>query len=155
MQVRFGIHESAIGQVEPKMHVTVRLPNQTLSGTVSSVASVAQPSGWWTGNIVKYDALIELPSVEGLKPGMTAEIEVTVDRREDVLMIPLSAVEETGSGDFCWVRTRGGAAQRRSLTLGDRNAEFIVVDSGIEEGDEVFLNPSLTVKDAREPPAST
>jgi HlyD family secretion protein len=86
---------------------------------------------------------------------MTAEIEVTVDRREDVLMIPLSAVEETGVGDFCWVRTRGGAAQRRSLTLGDRNAEFIVVDSGIEEGDEVFLNPSLTVKDAREPPAST
>ena len=154
MQVRFGIHESAIDQVEAKMDVTVRLPNQTLSGTVSSVASVAQPSGWWTGNIVKYDALIELPSVEGLKPGMTAEVEVTVDSREDVLMIPLSAVEETGAGDFCWVRTRGGAAQRRSLTLGDRNAEFIVVDSGIEEGDEVFLNPSLTVKDARKPPAA-
>jgi len=154
MQVRFGIHESAIGQVEPKMHVTVRLPNQTLSGTVSSVASVAQPKGWWTGNIVKYDALVELPSVEGLKPGMTAEIEVTVARREDVLMIPISAVEETDAGDFCWVRTRDGNAHRRPLTLGDRNAEFIAVDSGIEEGDQVFLNPSLTVKQPRKPSAA-
>jgi len=154
MQVRFGIHESAIDQVKPGMHVTVRLPNRTLSGTVSSVASVAQPSGWWTGNIVKYDALIELPSAEGLKPGMTAEIEVTVARREDVLMIPLSAVEETDTGDFCWVRTRDGHAHRRPLTLGDRNAEFIAVDSGVEEGDEVFLNPSLTVKQPRKPPAA-
>ena len=154
MQVRFGIHESVIGQVKPRMQATVRLPNRTLKGTVSSVAPVAQPSGWWTGNIVKYDALIELPSVEGLKPGMTAEIEVTVARREEVLMLPLSAVEETDAGDFCWVRTRGGAAQRRPLTLGDRNAEFIAVDSGVEEGDEVFLHPSLTVKDARKPPAA-
>jgi len=154
MQVRFGIHESVIDQVKPKMHATVRLPNRTLSGTVSAVASVAQPSGWWTGNIVKYDAMIELPSVEGLKPGMTAEIEVTVAQREDVLMIPLSAVEETDAGDFCWVRTRVGAAQRRPLTLGDRNAEFIAVDSGLEEGDEVFLNPSLTVKDARKQPVA-
>ena len=154
MQVRFGIHESAIDQVKPKMHATVRLPNQTLSGRVSSVASVAQPSGWWTGNIVKYDAVIELPSVEGLKPGMTAEIEVTVTQRENVLMIPLSAVEETDEGDFCWVRTRGGAAERRPLTLGDRNAEFIAVDSGIEEGDDVFLNPALTVKEARKLPAA-
>ena len=149
MQVRFGIHESVIDQVTTKMHAIVRLPNQTLRGTVSAVASVAQPSGWWTGNIVKYDAVIELPSVEGLKPGMTAEVEVTVARRENVLMIPLSAVEETDEGDFCWVRTRGGDAKRCSLTLGDRNAEFIAVDSGIEEGDEVFVNPSLTVKEAR------
>jgi multidrug efflux pump subunit AcrA (membrane-fusion protein) len=149
MQVRFGIHESVIDQVQPRMRATVRLPNQTLSGTVTSVASVAQPSGWWTGNIVKYDAVIELPSAEGLKPGMTAEIEVTVARQENVLMIPLSAVEETDAGDFCWVRTRDGAAQRRLLTLGDRNTEFIAVDSGIEEGDDVYLNPSLTVKKAR------
>ena len=152
MQVRFGIHESAIDQVKPGMHATVRLPNKTLSGTVASVASVAQPSGWWTGNIVKYDSVIELPSAEGLKPGMTAEIEVTVNRQEHVLMIPLSAVEETDAGDFCWVRTRDGAAQRRLLTLGARNTEFIAVTSGIEEDDDVFLNPSLTVKEARKQP---
>ena len=120
---------------------------------MASVASVAQPSGWWTGNIVKYDAVIELPAAEGLKPGMTAEIEVTVNRQENVLMIPLSAVEETDAGDFCWVRSRDGAAQRRLLTLGDRNTEFIAVTSGIEEDDDVFLNPSLTVKEARKQPA--
>ncbi len=83
---------------------------------------------------------------------MTAEIEVTVNRQENVLMIPLSAVEETDAGDFCWVRTRDGAAQRRLLTLGDRNTEFIAVTSGIEEDDDVFLNPSLTVKEARKQP---
>ena len=101
MQVRFGIHESAIDQIKPKIHATVRLPNQTLRGTVSSVASVAQPSRWWTDNIVRCDALIELPSMAGLKPGMTAEIEVIIARRENVLMILLSVVEEINAGDLC------------------------------------------------------
>ncbi len=148
MQVKVGIHDSMIEHVTPGMSARVTLPDRTLDGKVSSVASVAPPAGWWTGNIVKYDVIVQLPSVEGLKPGMSAEVEVTMDRHKDVLMIPVAAVVETEQGAFCWVGT-AEETQRRSLQLGGSNDAFIVVESGLQAGDQVVLNPSAFIEDAQ------
>ena len=60
-------------------------PDRTLDGEVFSVAPVTRPAGWWTGNVVKYDTIIKLPSAQGLKPGMSAEVDVVLDLYEDVL----------------------------------------------------------------------
>ena len=98
--------------------------------------------------MVKYDTIIELPSVDGLKPGMSAEVEVIMDRHEDVLTIPVAAVVETTEGDFCWVKTAEGA-KRRSLKLGDTNDAFIVVKAGLKEGDEVVLDPLASIEEAQ------
>ena len=95
MQVTIGVHESIIDRVQPGLSARVRLPDRTLEAKVSSVSSVAGPAGWWTGNVVKYDTVIELPSIEGLKPGMSAEVEVTLARYEDVLTVPVAAVLAT------------------------------------------------------------
>ena len=139
MQVKVGIRESAIDRIKPGLVANVTLPDKTLDGEVDSVASVTVPAGWWSGNVAKYDTIIKLPSVAGLKPGMSAQVEVMVNRHEDVLTIPVAAVVETEEGDFCWVKTDEGP-QRRSLKLGDTNDVFTVVKAGLKEGDEVVLN---------------
>ncbi len=148
MQVKVGIHDSMIDHVRLGMSARVTLPDRTLNGEVSSVASVAPPAVWWTGNIVKYDVIIQLPSVEGLKPGMNAEVEVTMDQHKNVLLIPVAAVMKTEQGYCCWVGTVE-KAQRRSLQLSHSNDEFIVVESGLQEGDQVLLNPTAFIEDAQ------
>ncbi len=148
MQVLVGIHESIIDRIKPGLAARITLPDKTLDGEVSSVAAVTRPAGWWTGNVVKYDTIIKLPSVEGLKPGMSAEVEVIIDTHTDVLTIPVVAVVETPQGDFCWVRTAEGA-KRRSLQLGDTNDTFIVVKAGLTEGDEVILDPLASIEQAQ------
>jgi multidrug efflux pump subunit AcrA (membrane-fusion protein) len=147
MQVKVGIRESIVARIKPGLAARVALPDQTLHGRVSSVASVAGPASWWTGNVVRYDTIVELPPAEGLKPGMSAEVEVIVDRHEDVLTIPVAALVETEDGDFCWVKTADGA-QRRSLRLGDTNDIFTIVTAGLKEGDKVLLNPLAMLNDA-------
>jgi multidrug efflux pump subunit AcrA (membrane-fusion protein) len=148
MQVTVGIHESIVDRIKPGLAAKVTLPDKTLMGTVVSVASVTRPAGWWNGNAVKYDTVIELPSVEGLKPGMSAEVEVIVDQYVDVVMVPVAAVLETGEGTFCWVKTAEGLL-RRPLKLGDTNDSFIAVEAGLKEGDIVLLNPLDLVEDAQ------
>jgi multidrug efflux pump subunit AcrA (membrane-fusion protein) len=148
MQVKVGIHESIVDRIKPGLAARVTLPDTRLDGKVSSVASVTRPAGWWTGNVVKYDTIIELPSVEGLKPGMSAEVEVIIDEYEDVLTIPVAAVVETEQGDFCWVQTAEGV-KRRLLQLGDTNDSFIVVKAGLTEGDVVVLNPQAFIEEAQ------
>lgn len=148
MQVKVGIHESKVDRVKPDMAAQVVLQDRTIHGRVFSVASVTRPAGWWTGNVVKYDTIIKLDASQGLKPGMSAEVEVTLARHENVLTIPVAAVVEDDNGHCCWVRTAEGS-QRRALRLGDSNDQFIVVEAGVKEGDEVVLNPIAFVKEAQ------
>jgi multidrug efflux pump subunit AcrA (membrane-fusion protein) len=148
MQVKVGIHESMVDRVRPGLAAKISLPEKTLDGEVSAVALVTRPAGWWTGNVVKYDTIVKLPSVEGLKPGMSAEVEVILDRHEDVLIVPVAAVVETAEGDFCWVKTADGVG-RRSLRLGDTDDAFIVVESGLQEGEEVVLDPLTSIEEAQ------
>jgi len=154
MQVKVGIHESIVDRVKPGQAAKVTLPEKTLEGTVTSVSPVTRPAGWWTGNVVKYDTIIELPSVEGLKPGMSAEVEVVLARHKDVLTIPAAAVVETSRGYACWVETADGP-QRRALDLGDASDMFIVVEAGVEEGDEVVLDPLASIAEAQDEAART
>ena len=79
---------------------------------------------------------------------MSAEVEVIIDRLEDVLTIPVAAVIQLKEGDFCWVQTAEGTA-RRPLQLGDTNDSFIVVKAGLKEGDVVVLNPQAFSEEAQ------
>ncbi|MBB74941.1 MAG: hypothetical protein CMJ75_10560 [Planctomycetaceae bacterium] len=148
MQVKIGIHESIVDRVKNGLPVTVKLMDRTLEAKVSSVALVASPAGWWRGNSVKYDTVVELTGINGLKPGMTAEVEVEIARLPAVLRVPASALLETVSGYSCWVET-GDGPRRRRVELGDRNDLFVVAKSGLQEGDEVILNPLAFLEDAQ------
>ena len=148
MQVKVGIHESIVGRVREGLPVTVKLAERTLDAKVSSVALVARPAGWWRGVSVKYDTVIKLAGIEGLKPGMTAEVEVEIARLPSVLRVPATALLETVNGYCCWVDTAAGPARRR-VQLGDRNELFVVAKSGLQEGDEVILNPLAFIEDAQ------
>ena len=149
MQVKVGIHESVIDRLEPGLVAKVSLPGRVLEGEVVEVASIAQPAGWWTGNVVKYDTIVRLPSIENLKPGMSAEVEVIMARHEDVLKIPVGAVVETETEQLCWIQTAEGT-KRCVLELGDSNDVFIVVNKGLQQGDRVVLNPVAYIEEAQQ-----
>ncbi len=148
MQVRIGVHETSVKRVQPGQHVAVTMADDLLDGSVSEVASIAKPAGWWTGNQVRYDTLIRLPPTDGLRPGMSAEVDITIAEYKDVLLIPVAAVVEEKDGrTFCW-RQNADGAQRIQIKLGDSDDVFYIVEEGLDEGDDVLLNPA-----AKETPA--
>lgn len=157
MQVKVGIHESMIDIMKTGMQATAKLNRTTMQGEVTYVASVAKPASWWSGNVVKYDTIVSLPEAQGLRPGMSVEVEILVAKHDDVLTLPTTAVIETDnvtdkgseSGFVCWVRDSSGTV-RRPIKLGDSNDMFIVVTEGVNEGDEVILDPLASVKEAQD-----
>jgi HlyD family secretion protein len=154
MQVKVGIHESVIDRIEPGLPARVTLPDKTLDGKVAAVSPVTRPAGWWTGNVVKYDTIVELPPMEGLKPGMSVKVEVLLAHHEQVLTIPTSAVLESRQGHACWVQTPQGV-ERRALQLGDHSDMSIVVEAGVTEGERVVLDPLADVEEAQTEAAMT
>lgn len=148
MQVKVGIHESMIDRIQEGMTANVTLNRTVMSGKVASVASVAKPAGWWTGNVVKYDVIVELPETAGLKPGMSAEVEVVIAQHKDVVTIPAAAVMDTADGFACWVRS-GDSVERRAIRLADSSEMFVSVEEGVAEGEMVVLDPLANVKEAQ------
>jgi len=140
MQVKIGVLESDVDRIQPGLAARVELAGGVVDGEVISVASVTIPASWWTGNVAKYDTIVQLPSIDGLRPGMSAEVEVIVAEYEDVLTIPVAAIVEIDDQSFCWVRTAEGS-QRRWLQLGKTNDRFTIVQAGLQQGDAVVLNP--------------
>nr|WP_161501484.1 HlyD family efflux transporter periplasmic adaptor subunit [Rhodopirellula sp. SM50] len=140
MQVKLGVHESAVKRVKNGQLANVTLPTRTLEGVVTEVASVTKPAGWWTGNQVRYDTIVSLPAAEDLRPGTSADVEIKVAEYQDVLLIPVAAIVERNNQSFCWVQSPDGARRRR-IIVGDTNQVFTVVQQGLQEDEEVLLNP--------------
>ncbi len=149
MQVKVGVHESKVGRLKVGMLANVQLQDVKLEGVVKEIAEVTRPAGWWTGNMVKYDTIIQLESLQGLKPGMSAVVDIALAEHADVLKIPVAAVVGTDSGFFCWVKNQDAVAKRK-LELGDTNEEFTIVTAGLKEGEQVVLNPTAFLDDAQQ-----
>ncbi len=148
MQVKVGIHESKVDRVSVGMDARVELQDSFVDGEVASIASITKPTGWWNGNVVKYDTVIKVDAQGRLKPGMSVAVEVFLARYNDVLTIPVAAVVEQDRKYLCWVQTDDGF-EERPLKLGDSNDQFIVVEDGVEEGELVVLNPIDFVDEAK------
>ncbi len=140
MQVKVGVHESKVSRLRIGMTAKVALQDLELTGKVNEIAEVTRPAGWWTGNMVKYDTMIRLDPQPGLKPGMSAVVDIVLASYTDVLKVPVAAIVESADGYLCWIR-KDDQIERRNVTLGDTNDEYTVVESGLSEGDDVVLNP--------------
>lgn len=150
MQIKVGIHETQVDRVEKGMKVQVTLPDYEIEGEVDTVATVAKPAGWWTGNMVKYDTIIKLPNTPGVRPGMSAQVDIVLAEFYDQVLVPVSALIEVADENYCWVKKENGEVERRTVELGESNDVFVIAKSGIEAGDEVVLDPLRFLEDARQ-----
>jgi RND family efflux transporter MFP subunit len=149
MQVKALVHESKVERLRIGMRAVVKIQDRQLQGTVASIANQAEPTSFFSGNVKEYATIIKIDGhPEGLKPGMTAEIEVLVDERRDVLTVPVQCVVELGNKFYSWVRKPGGV-ERREVILGATNDTEIEIKDGIKEGELVLQNPRAEISDAR------
>ncbi len=75
----------------------------------------------------------------GVLPGTSADVEIILDRREDVLRIPTSAVAEGGSV----LVLSGGVLEERTVEPGLRNWRYVEVLSGVLDGEAVVAARNL------------
>ncbi len=150
MQVKIGVHESKVDRVKPGMTARVEIQGTWVDGEVASVATVTRPTGWWNGNVVKYDTIIKLKDKHpAVRPGMSVAVEVVLAEYNDVVTVPVAAVVEYEDGAYCWVENDGEYVKRK-VKLGDTNDEFVIVEQGVRVGEQVILNPLDFVEEARD-----
>ena len=82
---------------------------------------------------VDVEAFIDDPDVDVLLPGYSADVEVIIDERHDVLFVPTVVVMEDSS--VYVIPEGGGLLKQRSIETGLSNWEQTEVVNGLKEGD--------------------
>jgi hypothetical protein len=143
MQIKARVHESVVSQVKSGQSATVRLdarPNKSYRGSVESISVLPERSGWLNSDVKWYESVIAIEGeVQGVRPGMTAVVEIQAARLDEVLLAPVEAFVEIDGDDWCYVEAEGGV-ERRMVRLGDSSDEFVQIRGGLDEGDRVALN---------------
>ena len=145
MAVKTNIHESAVQRVAVGQAVRVGIdafPDERLTGVVTKVAVVADSANAFMNPDLKvYPTTIKIEGTyDWLRPGMSAEVEILVDKLEDVIYVPLQAVTYWDDKRVVYVDNFGNP-ERREVEVGAFSDSFIELTSGLRAGEEVLLLP--------------
>jgi hypothetical protein len=147
MSVKVKIHESYIKKVKKgeKARVTIdAFPDEKLDGEVTKVGVLPDSQNRWMNPDLKvYLTTITINgSSAWIKPGMSAKVEILVDRLPEVIYVPVQAVAPHEGKQVCYLPGRV-KPELREVEVGQFNDEFIEIKKGLKEGDKVLLRPPV------------
>ncbi len=123
-------------KVGQKIEMRIRsLPGIVWNGEVRRVDDLGQSST----TAVKLFADFEENSDVSLRLGMQTEMTVFAETKEDVLMVPASAVINTGTRTVVVLAKPGGYFQPVNVVTGLENDEYIEILSGLKEGMKIVV----------------
>jgi HlyD family secretion protein len=108
--------------------------DQRFAGTVQRVAPYVLDLEKQS-RTVDVEAVIDDPDMGLLLPGYSADVEVILDERHNVLFVPTAVVLEDSS--VYVIPAQGGPLEKRTVQTGLENWEQTEIVAGLEEGDYV------------------
>ncbi|MBL8013094.1 MAG: HlyD family efflux transporter periplasmic adaptor subunit [Candidatus Omnitrophica bacterium] len=137
--VRAQVDETDIGRIQKGQKATISLdayPDTRIDATVDHIYYESQV----VNNVTIYKVDL-LPSDVPVffRSGMSANIEFVQESKENILVLPISAVQKKDGESFVLRRDSRGKVEKRDVEIGledDRNVEIV---SGVTEDDEIVL----------------
>jgi len=136
--VEVDVDELDIARVEPGQEAVVffdALPGQEFAGTVTCISPVPEVKDGMSTYQVDID--IDRPAL--LRPGMSASADIVLEGRDDVVVVPLSAVLER-SGKTVVRVARDERLTQVQVTTGLRTDAWVEILSGLEPGTPVVTS---------------
>ena len=147
LKVEIKVHETWINKIDvnqPAKITTTAFPDEVFTGKVLKKAPMADSQSYSLLEDVKvYTTDVSIEGTHNyLRTGMTAKVEILIDKLKDVLYVPIQSVvtEEDDQKKVCYVLTDKGQ-QKREVEIGLFNDDFVEIKNGLVEGEQVLLNP--------------
>lgn len=151
LEVKADILSDDLGEVQVGQKVSITAPvlgQKRLAGEVKKIYPRAEEKQSALGIIQRrVPVIITLPEADVLKPGYEVRVAIETLSRKDVLVVPREAVYTTGDGYKEVMVVVQGQVQRRRVQTGLSDHENIEVTSGLEAGEIIIKDGSLSLKE--------
>jgi HlyD family secretion protein len=147
---RGTVDEIDVGRLSEGLPVSITigaLPGTAVPGELSRISLKARVDG--SATIFPVEIILASLAEVRLRAGFSANADIIMDERIDVLVVPERVV--TFEGDSAWVEVPGpgGTRERRPVRTGLSDAIHVEIISGLAEGDVVLEKPLRTVAGGR------
>ena len=139
--LKIEVDELDILTIQKDQEATVTLdaiPNEEFEGVVTKIAS--SPAA--TTGVAKYSVEITLQKDPSMRIGMNATATIRIDQKDDILTLPLEAVQESSGRVFIYTsmdERTGALGGEKDITTGISDGTTVEILSGLSEGDTVFF----------------
>ena len=158
LKLDFRVPEAYLRKIRTGQALAVTVdayPAETFEGTIYAI----EPSVDEATRTVLLRARLPNPGVR-LKPGMFARVMLTLERRENALVVPEQAIVPQGDGRYVF-RIVEGKAVLTKIELGLRRPGEVEIVSGLAAGQTIVADGQLKLRDgaavavmAEKPPAA-
>jgi HlyD family secretion protein len=142
MKVVIRANESQVSRLAVGQQATasiVGVPRPVAATLVKKSPIADSGSRFWNPDLKEYPIELTLDKTPpGMLPGMSAQVEIYVDRLHDVLSVPLSAMYAERSATYVFVRA-GDRVEPRPVKLGATNETHAQITDGLRPGEEVLV----------------
>lgn len=140
MVLSVNVDELDINSVSKDQQAEVTLDaieDETYTGTVTKVGSSASSS---SGGVAKYTVELTIAKDERMKEGMNASAVITIEERENVVTIPVNALQERGNRVFVFTEKDGDGnlSGEQEVTTGLSDGNTVEIAEGLSEGDIIY-----------------
>ena len=138
-EIKVDIYEENIVKISPGNSVEISLvafPDQVFQGKIISI----NPAEKIIDRVVYYEVLIVFEEIpENIMPGMTADVVIKTDLKENVLALPRDAIQRQNGKRIVEI-FEAGLIKEREIEIGVRGADNMEeIISGIKEGDKILI----------------
>jgi multidrug efflux system membrane fusion protein len=158
----FTISQNNLAQVQQQMRANrltaeVRLPDDPANPVIGQLTFLNNSVEDTTGTV---SLRATVPNSDHrFWPGRFVNVRLVLNTIHQAVLIPTTAPQMSANGSFVYVIKQDSTAEQRQVTLGQRQGDLIVVESGVTAGEQVVtagqlgVTPNLKVK--IEAPAQT
>ena len=141
MTLEVSVDEQDINSVEIGQEAVVTfdaIEDEEFTGEVTEIGNTASVNG----GVAKYTVSVSVPKDEEMKQGMNASATITIENRENVITIPVNALQEKGDKVFVYTEKddEGNLSGETEVTTGLSDGSTVEITEGLSEGDTVYYN---------------
>ena len=115
------------------------LTDKTYSAVVSKVSQIGTPNG----GVTVYNVTLTIDGDENLKFGMNGTATIRIEEVNDVLLVPLTALNTSRGESYVWLQSDDASGDepgvRTTVETGLSDENYAQVLSGLNEGDVVLI----------------
>jgi macrolide-specific efflux system membrane fusion protein len=142
---RVEVDEADIGRINTGQDAWIVLDAFPEERVASRVAKISR-EGETTSDVVFYDVMVEALSVPAYwSSGMTANVEFIIESKENVLLVPRSALNEKDKKKF--VILMNEKPEPREVQTGITDGKMVEIIRGLQEGDEIASSANNQIQD--------
>lgn len=147
-EVDILVSEMDIFKVGEGENATVQidaLPGMSLPAQVTYIS----PTATIASGVVNYEVKVEIQPLEAvvqkqLREGLSVIVNLPEEERDDVLLVPNSAITTQGGQTYVQVVSPNGTAEERIIQTGISNWQYTEVTQGLSEGEQVVVPDTTT-----------